>query len=688
MRAGSKLFIGTLDGAILAYEVEDEPSFTITLIEVSKNFSKRPIDDLAVLPKSRSLVVLSDSTLVVCDSGTLSVTSPMPKTRGCLALKACRPSAQDSQPSTNDMFAAIVRRSVIVFAVSQYEVIQLKEIQLSTVPASLVWIEQNKLIAPTNIGASVIDLQDGSVRNTLAIKDLPMNDGREPKIAAKTQQPYIFTDGADGTFFVTVHTLISCQIEVRSIKTGQILQLIDLPESSKLLPGQLLFASSTNNVWRLLPLDFEDQIDELVCAARFEDALAFIDELEFTSEEDKTSNTVKVRALQAYHMFSTKLMYDEALSILESLNASPLDVLDLFPSLLDDEAEWPIPVSDRAALHALSGYLSRERARLARYRAKLKRSAAKSASLAGFNAEQETLDFADACNLSKLVDTSLLKVYLLLNSPLLGSLVRVDNFCDLITTQRLLTLSKKFDVLVDYFFAKKLHQEALDMLQKYSGADELENRVATYLKRLKLAASADLIFDNAKQVILRNPEIGLSIFTELDHEAPTEIRMKIFEFIESISPSLGMQYLEHVVFELGDTSRHFHNALVFAHISLFSIITDVSEKTTIQNKLVALLEASKHYDAEAVLLRLPENASSQVFTIMFEFLMAASDRSDEENMSFLTLNANKINLSIAQAVRISDENMCRLCLKRISTAMFTHFVDGSLAHTFCVQRAQ
>jgi hypothetical protein len=44
-------------------------------------------------------------------------------------------------------------------------------------------------------------------------------------------------------------------------------------------------------IWRLLPLDFDDQIDELIANKRFTEASAFIEELDFESEEDKVRFT-------------------------------------------------------------------------------------------------------------------------------------------------------------------------------------------------------------------------------------------------------------------------------------------------------------------------------------------------------------------------------------------------------------
>ncbi|KAL2916599.1 Vacuolar morphogenesis protein 6 [Polyrhizophydium stewartii] len=812
---GTKLFVGTTDGALLVYEVEDEPSFTITLVEVAKTFSKRPIDGLAVLPRSKSLAVLSDSSVVVCDYASLSVTSPLPKTRGCTVLQAKRPPMDSSLAGPTDMLAAVVRKSVLIFAVSQYEVVQLKEIKLSTVPSSLCWAGENDLLAPAGPCLLHVDLRDDSFTGILPLKDLSAHDGGSSLIPARLTSPYILTETADGSnFYLTVHTtvfvfqdyylagLIGGRVEVRSVKSGQVIQAFRLADSLSLFSAQLIFAWGPKNVWRLLPLDFEDQassvesrIDELVSQNRFDDALRFIGELEFPSEADKTSNTTKVRALQAQYMFLEQGKFDEALTILEHLNASPLDVLDLFPSLVDPDAVDSGFARSRPALVALAGYLARERARLAKYRASLLAesdhagSRAQSSPLASGtsqplpallssntsvdgDAEDEPSLLEDAYRLSELVDTSLLKTYLALNSPLLGSLVRVENFCDLQTTEMLLIKAEKIDALVDFYFARRMHDKALQHLLALSQDSSQLQRIVAYLRRLKYAESSALIFEYAKHVFASDLALGLTIFTESEDHTDGEQRRQIYEFLRASAPSLVVAYLEHVIFELRDTSRLLHNALAYAYLYEAESADGMAERTAflittemltpwapglLQARAVLYGRLKRHKDALTIYmtkLRDVELAnrycndnydpsdplSRDVFTLLFEQLVDCKGRTHEQNMLFLKLNAEKLNaakvlrlletsvplalvedfLSKSQdaltelknqsmirsailraerlqerlvvhkskRVLVTEENMCRVCLKRISTSIFAHFDDESMAHAYCLRRPQ
>lgn len=56
----NKLFLGIDDGTILEYEIEEQPSFRIRLIQVHKQaFKYSPIKMMAILPVSRSLAVIA-----------------------------------------------------------------------------------------------------------------------------------------------------------------------------------------------------------------------------------------------------------------------------------------------------------------------------------------------------------------------------------------------------------------------------------------------------------------------------------------------------------------------------------------------------------------------------------------------------------------------------------------------------
>lgn len=69
----------------------------------------------------------------------------------------------------------------------------------------------------------------------------------------------------------------------------------------------------------------------------FDDAQRLLEDMDFESEQEKTENISQVKAVQAHHLFSVEGKYGEGIAILCAINASPVDVVNLFPEWAMDE---------------------------------------------------------------------------------------------------------------------------------------------------------------------------------------------------------------------------------------------------------------------------------------------------------------------------------------------------------------
>lgn len=78
----------------------------------------------------------------------------------------------------------------------------------------------------------------------------------------------------------------------------------------------------------------------------------------------------------------------------------------------------------------------------------------------GFDSEEEVLE------LSEIVDSALVRVYLELGHPLLQSLFRVRNYCNVETIEALLLSRKKYLDLIEFYRGKRLHSKALDLIKR------------------------------------------------------------------------------------------------------------------------------------------------------------------------------------------------------------------------------
>lgn len=126
--------------------------------------------------------------------------------------------------------------------------------------------------------------------------------------------------------------------------------------------------------------------------------------------------------MHAHHLFEHKGEFQLAIDILKSINASPTDVIDLFPefNLLDGRTAKS---TDNLALYALIEYLTEQRCDLIKI----------------LLSEETTICAYDSiASLCEVIDTNLLYAYVQSKNPLLSSLLRTKNYCTLSTTEELL----------------------------------------------------------------------------------------------------------------------------------------------------------------------------------------------------------------------------------------------------------
>lgn len=212
-------------------------------------------------------------------------------------------------------------------------------------------------------------------------------------------------------------------------------------------------------------------------------------------------------------MFAVKHRYADAVNVLEELNASPLDVVELYPEFIEEEDSFK---HDNAALEVLAQYLSRERSKLSQFKTDLEeRVMTANQAMTSFRsiAEYERLECAlsDSRKLLEFVETCLLRAYLLINSPLLLSLLRVKTLVDYNRTVDLLLKFKKHNELVEFYKSRNESRKAL-MFLKEIGATE--KRIIVYIQQLDMNRELDLILEFAKGILVESESEGIKIFTE------------------------------------------------------------------------------------------------------------------------------------------------------------------------------
>ena len=230
---------------------------------------------------------------------------------------------------------------------------------------------------------------------------------------------------------------------------------------------------------------------------------------------------------------------------------------------------------------------------------------------------------------AKLVDTTLFRAYMFVSPSFAGPLFRIDNFCDPDVVNEKLIEAGRYNDLVDFFYGKKLHRQALDLLKRFGEADE-ENeaaprlsgpqRTVAYLQNLP-PEMIDLILQFAEWPLRKDPTLGMEVFTVDTENAETLPRPKVLQFLQNIDRNLAVTYLEHIIHELNDTTPDFHQRLVNIYIESLrgDVFSDNVERTRWREKTHEFLKTSMDYQPYKALGLLPKDGMAAVRAKDYEF---------------------------------------------------------------------
>ena len=230
----------------------------------------------------------------------------------------------------------------------------------------------------------------------------------------------------------------------------------------------------------------------------------------------------------------------------------------------------------------------------------------------------EAKDQESLLNTAKLVDTTLFRAYMFVSPSFVGPLFRIDNFCDPDVVNEKLIEAGRYNDLVDFFYGKKLHRQALELLEHFGkepsdSASQLAGpqRTVTYLQNLP-TEQIDLILDFARWPLQSDPELGMQVFLADTENAETLPRDSVLEFLNTISSDLAIQYLEHITTELNDTTPSFHQDLAERYIARLksNSFHSTSARESWHSKTLTFLRTSKNYTPYKILAQLNPSDSN------------------------------------------------------------------------------
>ena len=225
----------------------------------------------------------------------------------------------------------------------------------------------------------------------------------------------------------------------------------------------------------------------------------------------------------------------------------------------------------------------------------------------------------------KTVDTALFRAYMYSRPALAGSLFRIPNFCDPDVVNEKLIEHNRYNELVDFFYGKKLHHQALQLLKRFGAPDEPvqtapslhgPHRTVMYLQNLP-PEMVDLILEFSEWTIRKDPELGMETFLADSANAEALPRDRVVKFLGDIGVDLEIQYLEHVITELKDKNPDFHNRLVELFIRQLQEIPPSQEFDALMERLIHFLRDSQEYGRLRAFGLVPRNGRPTVSLSFF-----------------------------------------------------------------------
>ncbi|CAN9145717.1 unnamed protein product [Alternaria alternata] len=397
---GDRVLVGLNTGALRIYRVNDQiedveadrkqngdhnapKARPADLLREEEKFSRRPIQQLAIIKEANILVSLSDNYVSIHDIQTYQLQEKLEKTRGATTFAAASNIVKDPStgiPSIVSHLAVAVKRKIILWTWQDMELTgDAVEISLIASVKSLTWATGTKIVAGMDPGFVMVDIETQEVQDIIKPGALAENGsqggarfgavsssgmgymgmGRRIVAGQVTYNSlFIDTDGnalekrqvpwqsAPETiaysypYMLTLLPPSKGSLEVRNPDTLNLLQMISLPNVSFLhVPqpnislahaGKGFLVASDRCIWRMGAQSYETQIDELVANGRYDESLSLLKMLEDTLLLDKEERVREIQILKAQALFDQK-KYREAMELFVDAKAPPERVIAMYP---------------------------------------------------------------------------------------------------------------------------------------------------------------------------------------------------------------------------------------------------------------------------------------------------------------------------------------------------------------------
>jgi len=630
--------VGCSDQAIRVFQPQINGGYREKCV---KNFCSKEITQLEVVESLGILLSISDSAFRVHDIPQFKVRVEKKDARGAHMFALSRTSTTKGNQSRPLYLCIAKKKQLMVYRWNVSEFVSYRNLYVPEKVRMVIWAgpQAQSLVLGLRTNYNIMKISDGRVTNIypgIRVKRTVacLLENNEIVLALENKGFYIDFDGKptrvsphainwNDVPLLLLHAYPYCIglfqnfVEVRNMKTSVVAQEFSSFKGFRYGSAKMyqvddrmeprLIIASEKECLVLNPVPFPKQLEILVRGFHFEEALAvasILDEAEFYSfEADKKREIAKIHERYAYYLFDQR-DYNGAMMQFQESDTDPRRILSLFPQVLPKgqclmgRREHPVDVQlDGAdnggllkALSALIPYLNhiRNSHRQNRDNTELNgnREAnvqlSMSSKLLGRPAVRSISHQQGEMPLPVLIDTVLLKAYLITDDELVIPFLSQPNECDIEASGEILRFHSKNVERVTLLKTRGRHSQALHLLQKM-GMNTTEavgtGKTVEYLQELgREARHSNMVLEFSKWVLQQDPEEGLRIFTgEVSNGSSEEPMMPVInreQVLNHLSQyadrQIRIKYLETLIHEHGDANPKFHNELVKLYMKCVS----------------------------------------------------------------------------------------------------------------------
>ncbi|XP_055901147.1 transforming growth factor-beta receptor-associated protein 1-like [Biomphalaria glabrata] len=623
---GKNMYIGTSDCFVVHYSIEEKTQSNgrVTFITEKQGHKfllvKKPVVQLRGASALNRIMVLCDNTLTLLNMFDLEPIVTGAKVKGVVCF-CINENPLRTNPFSVEICVALKKKVIQLYTVTEDRLIHLRDVNVPDLPLSL-GVDGIFVCAALTSQYCMIDMDGGHITELFPIDSEQIH----PVIKRISKEEFLLSGPSALGIFATsagvsqrppmqwsdrltavcfVHPYILAMndefITVHSILDQQQKQAI--PFQGGVFLGDFdgrIFVASGREIYSLVPIPFEKQIQALLADKRVTEALDLARNANKTGmSRDKFLKMFKTIQQQAAFIEFSRQQFDEASQLFKESSIDVREIICLYPHYLPAHSNFTRSVPPLHEIADINQLSKSDENLKAAYKDFLKT----------FLEEIKGTNFA--LGYKREVDVALLKLYAELMPEKLSELISVDTGCDLGDCVEWLEKYNRLHALGLLYQRHGESDKALGVWTRLVDSQTSDpsfpglDFVVDFLANL---TDHELLWKYVDWILEKDEELGVRIFTDRPTSEAQSERLRpemVIDYLHRF-PKAIITYLEYLIFQrkLEKEKYHTHLAVLYLEDVLKLMESNNVKKEELdiaRSKLRHMLQMSNLYRVQLIL---------------------------------------------------------------------------------------